>query len=373
MADSVNPALKALSGGTPWGAIATGAGALIDGLSNIGAVRRAKKIARYQFDLQKEMWELQNEYNTPAAQRLRLEEAGYNPNLLFGQGPGVSTGNSTDYPKPQQPGYQSPYIGLGNSISQAANLALSVINSAQQRRESASRVNLNESGLLPKYQAEAETSRLLGNLHLSKTFGENLSNDLKRVQLRYQDTLYNKEIALNDADIEIKGQDILESAARTNLMWQQSSTESQRRKLMRSTMALQSSQMIVNAALDWMYSTQGELNFSNTSLARYNQSKVLAETRLITQKVQNLVLEGKYTEALTELTNYKRNEFLPSQLRQGWVRTINNVYDSVKDFFELNTDGEMFEEKTPDGKYKSGRKSVSRKFPNIFKMKPIRL
>ena len=183
MADSVSSTPQALSGGIPWGAIATGAGALFDGFSNIGAVRRAKKIAKYQFDLQKEMWELQNEYNSPAAQRARLEEAGYTPNLLFGQGPGVSTGNSTDYPKPQQPGYQSPYLGIGNGISQAANLALSVINSAQQRRESASRVNLNESGLLPKYQAEAETSRLLGNLHLSKTFGENLSNDLKRVLL----------------------------------------------------------------------------------------------------------------------------------------------------------------------------------------------
>lgn len=372
MADPISSASRAVSSGTPWGAIATGAGALIDGLSNIGAVRRAKKIAKYQFDLQKEMWELQNEYNSPASQRKRLEEAGYNPNLLFGQGPGVSTGNSTDYPKPQQPGHQAPYLGVGQRISDAANLALSVINSAQQRRESASRERLNDLGLLPKYQAEAETSKLLGNLHLSKTFGENLSNDLKRIQLRYQDTLYQKEIALNDADIEIKGQDILESAARTNLMWQQSSTESQRRKLMRSTMALQSSQMIVNAALDWMYSTQGELNFSNTSLARYNQSKVLAETRLITQKVQNLVLEGKYTEALTALTDYKRTDFLPSQLHQGWVRTINGVYDSVKDFFELNTDGELYEEKTPDGKHRSGRKTVSRKVPKIFKLKPMR-
>ena len=141
MADSVSSTPQALSGGIPWGAIATGAGALFDGFSNIGAVRRAKKIAKYQFDLQKEMWELQNEYNSPAAQRARLEEAGYNPNLLFGQGPGVSTGNSTDYPKPQQPGYQSPYLGIGNGISQAANLALSVINSAQQRRESALLVN----------------------------------------------------------------------------------------------------------------------------------------------------------------------------------------------------------------------------------------
>lgn len=42
-------------------------------------------------------WQMQNEYNTPAAQLQRLQEAGLNPNLLYGNGT-TSTGNNSSAP-----------------------------------------------------------------------------------------------------------------------------------------------------------------------------------------------------------------------------------------------------------------------------------
>lgn len=52
------------------------------------------ELAQYQFDKNKEMWDLQNQYNSPSAQRQRMEEAGFNPNYMAGGG-ASSTGNAT--------------------------------------------------------------------------------------------------------------------------------------------------------------------------------------------------------------------------------------------------------------------------------------
>lgn len=52
------------------------------------------ELAQHQFDKNKEMWDLQNQYNTPLAQRQRMEEAGFNPNYMAGGG-ASSTGNAS--------------------------------------------------------------------------------------------------------------------------------------------------------------------------------------------------------------------------------------------------------------------------------------
>lgn len=52
------------------------------------------ELAQYQFDKNKEMWDLQNQYNSPASQRQRMEEAGFNPNYMAGGG-ASSTGNAS--------------------------------------------------------------------------------------------------------------------------------------------------------------------------------------------------------------------------------------------------------------------------------------
>lgn len=62
-------------------------------LGRIGAKKRERralkqnmKLMDYQYSKNLEMWEKQNEYNSPANQRRLLEEAGLNPNLIYGHG-----------------------------------------------------------------------------------------------------------------------------------------------------------------------------------------------------------------------------------------------------------------------------------------------
>lgn len=67
-----------------------------------------QKLSEQAFNQNVEMWNMQNAYNSPIEQRKRLEQAGLNPALMYGNG-GGSTGNAN-----QMPQYQS----FGQDITQ---------------------------------------------------------------------------------------------------------------------------------------------------------------------------------------------------------------------------------------------------------------
>lgn len=54
-----------------------------------------KSMAEYAYNKNLEMWQMENAYNSPAAQMARLEEAGLNPALMYQQG---NTGNAGSMP-----------------------------------------------------------------------------------------------------------------------------------------------------------------------------------------------------------------------------------------------------------------------------------
>lgn len=121
----------------------SGAGSLIGGLFSSGgshyaankqlqAVQETNKtnmmIAQQNNAFNEKMWNKQNEYNTPAAQRARLEAAGINPYLMLDGG---SAGIAESAPTADTSGTQvAPDIGstiaggynaMGNSISSSAS------------------------------------------------------------------------------------------------------------------------------------------------------------------------------------------------------------------------------------------------------------
>ena len=76
MSKFLKTALAGLAGGIGPGLFSLGS----DLLSNRGAKRR-QNLANQQ---NIEFWNMQNEYNTPKAQMGRLQDAGLNPNLIYG-------------------------------------------------------------------------------------------------------------------------------------------------------------------------------------------------------------------------------------------------------------------------------------------------
>lgn len=129
------------------------AGGLVGaGISAIAA-RKQRKFAREmqqkQFDFAREMWNKNNEYNTPSAARARLEEAGYNPQMLGAEGltsaqsnSGVPQGSvgSSSY-TPASSGLVGSLSSLGTQFSQSRNLDTQNIAALAEAYREASRID----------------------------------------------------------------------------------------------------------------------------------------------------------------------------------------------------------------------------------------
>lgn len=79
-----------------------------------------KQLAQYNFDRNLEMWNMQNEYNTPKAQMDRFKDAGLNPNLIYGQG---SPGNASNMPQYSQEAVDVKYDKAFESAVKSAQIA----------------------------------------------------------------------------------------------------------------------------------------------------------------------------------------------------------------------------------------------------------
>jgi len=93
-------------------------GSLIQNRANRKAQDRA-------YDRNKEMWNLQNQYNSPGEQMKRLKDAGLNPNLAYGSG--KVAGNTTgELPKYQAPRKEMsiPPPDVGGTLNQFSDLRI---------------------------------------------------------------------------------------------------------------------------------------------------------------------------------------------------------------------------------------------------------
>jgi hypothetical protein len=124
------PALPQINKTNKITKLATGAGRLLPGvlggaLGLVGTIlqnRANKKLAQYSFDRNKEMWRLQNEYNAPKQQMSRLQEAGLNPNLMYGKG---TVGNAQTMPQYQALPTSGDTFGKGvESVSNLLGVAM---------------------------------------------------------------------------------------------------------------------------------------------------------------------------------------------------------------------------------------------------------
>lgn len=120
------------------GAIIAGGASLLGSALGFGSQKKTNKanmeLARYQNEWQTQenekayqrslqMWNLQNEYNSPTQQMARLRTAGLNPNLVYGNGAtGNSAGSAPQYePADIDRAHLSPYRGWNQGLSDAVS------------------------------------------------------------------------------------------------------------------------------------------------------------------------------------------------------------------------------------------------------------
>lgn len=120
---AISPGLGTLLGGAV-GALGSLGSSLL-GLKNQSNTNKAQmKLAEYQYQKNLEMWNLNNEFNSPLQQLNRLREAGLNPNLVYGgNSVGNYSGNVPTYEAPKLSAY-TDFSGVGNAATTALNVAL---------------------------------------------------------------------------------------------------------------------------------------------------------------------------------------------------------------------------------------------------------
>lgn len=234
------------------GAIA-GAGSLIGGLFSAAGSRYAARkqlqavretnaanlqIAQQNNAFNERMWNMQNEYNTPSAQRARLEAAGINPYLMLD---GSSTGVAQSAPTADTSGTQvSPDVGstvaggyqsLGSSIaSAAAQIAqMSFNNDLQKANVAKTNAEAQNADLKNQYDLlrnQFAASQFLADLRIKQYQGKISEYDANYLRdsmedrldsLKFQNTLsgsqasyYNQLAGLTDVQRKIE---------ETNLKW----------------------------------------------------------------------------------------------------------------------------------------------------------
>lgn len=105
-------------------ALGTGANAISQGNMN----RKSRNFSREMYSVQKKdnlaFWNMQNEYNSPQAQMARLQEAGLNPNLVYGTGAVANSSSAVQTPHVQPYRPVSPNWNLGDIVERYQNVKM---------------------------------------------------------------------------------------------------------------------------------------------------------------------------------------------------------------------------------------------------------
>lgn len=152
-------------------ALAFSAPFLAQGLDMLGNVFGAKRqqaanmeIAQYQHDRDWDMLQYQLQYNTPANQRKRMEEAGLNPALMYGQGTVGNMDSGPRYPNIQAANFQAATADIGTKI-QASRLMQSQTDLTNQK--------VTESGVKADLM-RAQRNLVQSNPHMRKEYVDSM-------------------------------------------------------------------------------------------------------------------------------------------------------------------------------------------------------
>lgn len=278
------------------------AGAQVAGatINSISTTAQGKQSYKYQKKLMDrayrrnlEMWNTQNAYNAPSAQIQRLEEAGLNPNLIYGHG---SVANTADTP-PQldSPGLR-PYVqqdfGIGDAVDaffRTRQAESSIQNMVEQNS------NLRTQNSLIAAQA-AKTLIESGLLEEDKKVRSELN--------RYSVQAAQMSVRNLEKDLDVKQQNINESMTRI--------TELQSKIGLNNQMALRVNKEIDSIATEIAYkqmmTAKGWQSYKFDSETFDDRKKAISDGLVkLTEEINNLKKSGNLTTANIEKlvrTNY---------------------------------------------------------------------
>lgn len=254
---------------------------IIGGLIGLGNTalqhKYNKELSELQYQQNIASWNMQNEYNSPVAQRQRLEDAGLNPALLYGNG-GGSTGNASQMPE---------YQAFGQSISSNMLQGAQIAQLAAQTR-------------LTNAQAEKQERE---NPFVEKSIQAQIDNYLTDVDVK-KTTIRQMEKGIKKMDVEINKmtEEIGLIREEINLKIAQAKTEADKQKLLEAQEALALLEQSLTA-----------------------QEIKTEEERTKTQKAQTGYIEQQRATSKAQGDMYKAEEALAKQKKKTEEGTTKKV------------------------------------------------
>ena len=137
-----------------------------------------KELAMYGYSEERRNLKYMNQYNSPAAQMQRFQEAGLNKNLMYGQG---TSGEQKVLPKYNAPNTQAPQLGsmdIMGPIAQAANVKVQNAQAGLIQNQ-ADNVAADTSLKLEKVTTEG----IIQSLQQENVISQQLANQITRATL----------------------------------------------------------------------------------------------------------------------------------------------------------------------------------------------
>lgn len=319
MPDSFGMAFgKSLANSAGSGLVSGGINQLFGSLTAKRDYKYWKKRVDYENKLQKEWFNMSNEYNSPAQQVARLKDAGLSPALMFGgSGAGASFGAAAaDMPTAPSGGGASPSSSMNPSYDA---LSASVIQLNQAKADEArSNADTNRGATIPALDLQAlRTSEINANQAMMAYYQKLAKTEEQReINTRLDNYAKERENRIGDATEQVS---ISKAYAELDYIY------SQRDKLLEEI----EDAKFWNSMHDWQKArfiaeynntlVEGVMKQVQIQLSQVGIYRSIADINYICtqdekarQEIQNLIAEQGLTEAKTktenELRSYKKWE-----------------------------------------------------------------
>lgn len=282
-------------------------------MSGIGAIGNlftggmsARKQYKYQSMLmdkqnqqQIDFWKMNNEYNTPLAQRARLEQAGYNPDLMVG-----GSGNMYQSQMPGAASGSAPNVDYG---SFSDNLRFAV--QAQVMDAQVSKIE-HENQLLAEQALNQAEQRELWAAQAKEAW---LRAEHQGIYNRHADTRYFLENETRGLKNTLLGADVNSYETRLRLDQQRVANDNMRAKVQVLQLGLNEKKLK-----------------ADMEKIRAEVAEIMSRIKVNGAQQRKLVADAIETEALNHY--YYKNGMIPTSNTMGWI--ANSIVNSITDYVD---------------------------------------
>lgn len=267
-------------------------GGAVNAFSTANQNRKSRDWSEKMYEKQKQdnyvMWNMQNEYNTPANQLQRMKDANLNPHLFYGQG---NPGNAAPIPTPdvQSPQFRTPE--WGNAVSSAGLAFMNAIYDLDIK------------------QAQIDNLKAQNTVIHQDAMLKAVLGDDRRFDLNYKSRM----------------EDVSAEAAKERLRQTKVSIDLSIREDARRAAANSSS---IEEAAQRMLSMQAE-----RGMIPYRKGQMAASTAESRERINQMLKDGKLKDLDIELRNLRINPQDPM-----WARMIGGV---LTDIYESPSLGDL--------------------------------